>query len=679
MRFPLQQIGHRESPYERPNQKWECGWRCQGKGCDAGPDDKGRCQVQLQTFCEPRKKGDRWECSRLPMYGGACEKGPSPSGECCQPAASHPPCKPRRRLRARRGRLVVAVAMLTIGLLAIGLAGPWSLAMMSPGQVASVHEGFDFAAMDHANQCAVCHANAEGGNALSAMLASMHGEIAFADSKRCATCHFSEDDVHSGLAMGVHSADPASIRAATARGASDGSAALSLAGLVGPAMDPGDPLACSVCHREHHGLDHDLTFMSNQSCQACHASAFTSFTQGHPAFHAEPAAPGIQYDHLAHQRREADAYNCATCHETSPGMLGQVVGLKPFAQSCSACHAEELAKLAEPMPILKLPVMEVDAEWYSEDAVMQDEEGPMPLMTYLLLSGDERVRPSLQLLASYGMLDAVVEFDLEEPEQKEALAEGFKSLLADLVAEDPTALRQRLASALGLPADDARVASLTDQIGPVRESAFLFCLDFLVDLEFDEPAVDGVPPFVSTLPDAEDEDPSIRYLIVDAEKTAGHPVLNANEAHADPMIVALLNALDAASRSANAPAGGDDEAVDLPTELFAAFSSEWNATCLRCHSTEDADGRLRLIWQSPPRSAGFAKFDHATHVARFDAVESCQQCHAWADQTGGIGFVPTANNQCITCHAPHQPGGDACTTCHNYHHTRPLTGWLRGR
>ena len=690
MTFPLQQIDHKHSPYERPNQKWECGWRCEGKACDGGPDAKGRCQAHLQTVCEPRKNGDRWECARLPMYGGACELGPGPDGSCCRPQGTHPVCQPRRRLRARRGRLVAATCMLTVGLLAFALAGPWSLSIVNPGKLSQAHAGLDFAAVGAANQCAICHTNIDGDTALGAMLSPRDSAVVLADSQQCATCHFEEPDADSGHVFMVHSADPDQIAAATRRAEASetrfASAKLTLAALApSPLDDPTQPMACQTCHQEHHGVDHDLTFMSTTSCQVCHTVRFESFAVGHPAFHEVPKPPGIQYDHLLHRAQAEIGNDCSRCHETNPNQLGRLVGVKPFAQSCAECHADDMQKLGDPLDVVKLPVMETEAEWWNPDSQMADEEEPLPLLMFMLLYGDDQARPVLNTLFEFGGFEGVVEFDLEEPEEKDVLAAAIKRLLEDLAAEDPAVLRTRLHRALNLAPDQADLLVLADQLHRARFTVWEFAFDFLEDLEIDEPSEPDQQRFV--LPADEEADPSVQYLFTDPEKTGGQKRLIALDAHADPLIVALLDTLQSATRrgtdsfpSAETQAG-DGATLNLPVELFAAFSGTWNATCLSCHSVGDTAETRQLIWAGPERSAGFAKFDHATHVPRFAAEQSCTTCHQWPDEQikGAVGLVPVANHQCSSCHAPDQPAGDACTTCHDYHFIRPLRGRLQGR
>ncbi len=319
-----------------------------------------------------------------------------------------------------------------------------------------------------------------------------------------------------------------------------------------------------------------------------------------------------------------------------------------------------------------------------------DEEAPLPLLMVLLLAGDAEVRPVVQTLAEVGLLDAVAEFDLEDREQKDTLAAGLRRVLEDLSADGPEVLSRRVAAALGMSRDADEVAALSAQLHPAREAVFLFTLDYLEELELEEPGIAGRPPFVGSLPDSEDE-PGVDYLFVDPETTGGQTRLIAWDGHADPLIVALLDGLAVASAGDDYSESG--QGLSLTQELFTAFGDEWNASCLSCHAVTEASGKRRLIWSSPERSVGFAKFDHRSHVVRAgegQGENSCVACHVLAEGTeltagvlgGGTGLQPVMQGSCLDCHNQALPaggiGGASCTVCHVYHVDRPRLGRLRG-
>ena len=60
----LQKFDHKESRYERPQDKWVCGHLAAGNPCTRGPGKDGRCGVT--TVCQPRmEKGRRSEERRV--------------------------------------------------------------------------------------------------------------------------------------------------------------------------------------------------------------------------------------------------------------------------------------------------------------------------------------------------------------------------------------------------------------------------------------------------------------------------------------------------------------------------------------------------------------------------------------------------------------------------------------
>jgi hypothetical protein len=151
--------------------------------------------------------------------------------------------------------------------------------------------------------------------------------------------------------------------------------------------------ACSQCHREHLGINHDLSNVADNQCSRCHSNiarvlerassnepSVSSFTSQHPAFRFEikPRDPGtIKFSHIQHLRpgqpktpgdatakkrehlaaKDRDRYqvdpvshlvslNCADCHEPdSVGADGTVAldhkTYRPvnFESHCSACHS----------------------------------------------------------------------------------------------------------------------------------------------------------------------------------------------------------------------------------------------------------------------------------------------------------------------------------------------------
>lgn len=154
--------------YERPNQKWICGWLCEGKPCRNGPDGNGNCGAVAD--CQPAlDKGDPeskcYVCTRSKEMGGPCDEGPRSDGRC-----SHPPkrCQPQYNLRTRRGLFTKFVTAGTVGILLLVLYGSYRWKFISPGELSMKHRSLAFQQkareVHGADQsCATCHTAAKAG------------------------------------------------------------------------------------------------------------------------------------------------------------------------------------------------------------------------------------------------------------------------------------------------------------------------------------------------------------------------------------------------------------------------------------------------------------------------------------------------------------------------------------
>ena len=255
----LQQFDHDKSQYERPTQKWVCGWAAEGDACHRGPDNSGRCHGTSE--CAPQRRGDRWHCTRTVSCGGQCEQGPMPDGKCSRPI---PPCQPVRSLRAKRAITVWGVSAITLGALLILAFGPWNREFLSPGLLSASHGIND-------QNCTACHADAHN-NQVMLDSSSVASTLLQSDSERCLNCHHtlqfpnlahnlpleSLRQVSAVAVQGQDNKDRTPIRMWAARQ------------LTGNDNSAWQSLACSTCHNEHRGRSFDITFMDNTRCQACH-------------------------------------------------------------------------------------------------------------------------------------------------------------------------------------------------------------------------------------------------------------------------------------------------------------------------------------------------------------------------------------------------------------------------
>ena len=367
--------------YSRPNQDWVCGWDCEGRACKLGPSPGGKCRVTCE--CKPvleklpgEAKG-RWKCTRGKDQGGPCEFGPLPDGACCRPL---PRCTPARSLRAKRGRLTLAVCALTVGVLLLLLCGPARHRFINPGPVATHHTGKAFAEWKGASLgvndgCQNCHHAAPDGPAgwLHAAFRTTPGPFQFgslaargepgmtAIDRQCQSCH---DDLNRGKTDAVRSH------------------------VFHQPNVPRDH-SCSACHREHRSAAH-MVKPGDAQCLSCHGDAgvmqaafvkgqelaaktpgvfdfrssrgreifetprpergytqvLHSFATDHPEFQLHAAkladANPLRFNHALHLSdqippRNGQRLDCANCHR--PDVSGAYYRKVEFEQSCRVCHS----------------------------------------------------------------------------------------------------------------------------------------------------------------------------------------------------------------------------------------------------------------------------------------------------------------------------------------------------
>lgn len=458
--------------YERPNQKWACGNLKEGCPCHFGPDSHGRCLTTAE--CTPVQRGDQWLCTRSAVVGGPCELGPLPDGQCCRPVA---PCVPIRTMQSRRRVFVTACTLLTLGFLMIGITGPRRNQFLSSGQLSSSH-----ARLADAQNCDLCHSSAhQGAGSWIGRILQIGGgrnEIGTVQSDKCLTCHaelFNDPWQHV-----PHNVDPQQLATRTA---SYDSRVFRFRELFGGSIHDQASLNCSTCHREHHGSDHDLEFITNRQCQSCHAETFASLATGHPDFGDWPyrKPSKIAFNHLSHESlhfpNQAETFDCARCHvDDATQTVKQLAG---FDQACASCHNPSIKEsFANGIPLLSLPVIDRTVlhelsreipEWpESADGIF---DGTIPPLMQLLLASDELAAKAMEALPP--SLDFSL-IDEDDPKQLHAaadLAEAIRRLMAALDAHGTEEIKRRFAEALHLEIDDAEISVITNRTPSLLLSA----------------------------------------------------------------------------------------------------------------------------------------------------------------------------------------------------------------
>ena len=366
--------------YERPTHNWVCGHACDGCPCRVGPGNDGSCRATSE--CQPvRLKKDGvetavWQCTRPAEWGGKCETGPSPGGECCRKIER---CKPVRSLRARRGLFVLAAVAASIGSLLLIVGSTRRSEFLNPAPISQLHRGQAFAAhalaAGAADSCAACHGEVatEPSQWIPSALGAAKKSLTFAKMTEAHPKDFSQMDASClacHQAQGFHAAN---MMHAT---------------------------SCSICHREHQGPG-ELAKAGGLQCTGCHGSkeqmvasalkgrtlpaavfaqaplagglrafprerpadgytsVITDFAHGHPEFQIVrekfPDKNPLRFDHAVHLSGDVPPIagkrlDCASCHQLDSSRAFYLP--VTYAQNCQQCHT---LQFDEKTPGLTLP------------------------------------------------------------------------------------------------------------------------------------------------------------------------------------------------------------------------------------------------------------------------------------------------------------------------------------
>lgn len=353
--------------YQRPNQKWECGWTCDGWACRVGPSPKGECRATYE--CRPmleKSEGEqkgRWRCTRPNEQGGACPQGPTPDGKCCNQV---PRCSPRRSLRSKRGILCVMTVTFFVAILLVFGGGQWKWRFFSPGDLSTAHQSEAFHRMEEAhfgsrNNCAGCHGAARKDTPswvehalkanpspinLAKLVTFNHKELTTLDHS-CQTCH-GEHNFHQPTltydysCMACHQEH---------RGK----------GRLAPPADN----HCIICHGDqetmqasanagkylssdkfHYQKTADLVRFASIRPPEGYTEVFKSFSKGHPDFQIhgmnQKDPDTLRFNHALHFGGSIPKVNghqlgCADCHKSQASGIG-FARIK-FEENCQTCHS----------------------------------------------------------------------------------------------------------------------------------------------------------------------------------------------------------------------------------------------------------------------------------------------------------------------------------------------------
>ena len=315
---------HDKSSYERPNFPYKCGrgamWRTP---CFKGPKIDGSCGGTQD--CEPFFKEGRWSCRRVKEFGGSCNEGPGPNGEC---SWKRPPCAPKKTLRSIRGQIsfltVATIIALLAGSLALNPEGRGLVSVSDAGPLSRSHEKFT-----ETKGCSSCHsAHAQGPVAWIKAVFSQE-DI----SVGCANCHsFSGSD-----SISHNNKDLIKDREVR-------------------------KIECVICHREHNGERMNNLKLTGEQCNTCHKNKFDSFSKGHPEFPEKYPyfnRNSIKFDHSSHLNKHFEnpkfsdkgPKSCMGCHQVT--LSDREVRPQAFEMICVECHGSQIKK--KELVLLRLP------------------------------------------------------------------------------------------------------------------------------------------------------------------------------------------------------------------------------------------------------------------------------------------------------------------------------------
>ncbi|MCZ6676337.1 MAG: hypothetical protein O7E52_03700 [Candidatus Poribacteria bacterium] len=696
MKQQLQEFDFDKSPYERPGQKWVCGWAAKGQPCRISPDPKGRCRATYE--CTPIQRGDRWYCARPSSSGGNCEAGPLPDGTCCNPI---PRCQPVRSIRVKRGIVTRVVFAFTFGMILLLLGGTnledWRHAFILPGLLTAQHAVLD---------CASCHIAAEEGKEPTRWLydaVMMSG--AGIDSQQCLKCHSTLGE----HAMKVHGRPLEEMTQITERIKQKQTKRKTPLLLSLVALGPGVPqnengeLICATCHHEHKGQDADLAEMDDRRCQTCHTNKFASFVNGHPEFSNYPyqRRTRIIFNHNSHTGyfgQKDREFACLDCH--TPAADGQQILSSSFEETCASCHAEQIEAGQKDVEFLTLPVLHIEelnarelpiGQWPADADSDEEYEGALTPFMVLLMSGDPEYpnfAEDLEICSDLGLFDELGLFDLSDADDEELMAVeriawGVKRLLHDLATRGHEALRERLEKGVGPPLDRREWVALTgqlsvDSVRAAQQKWMPKLMDEVVNRAGGRKGV--VSDDEDDLFEAEDDD--TKELVsaggwyrqdLDSLSLRYRPT-----GHADAFLQGWLNLT------------GRFYGTDYAAEIFTNLSdSQAPGLCTKCHSIDalvtevvaaEGNQSRRINWfaaRPAPNVHKFTYFVHAPHL-----VKGCQTCHSTKtdfnnrefktvfEKTDPTVFVSNfeliAKETCAECHTAKKAKSN-CLNCHNYH------------
>ena len=602
---------HDKSSYERPNFPYKCGrgamWRTP---CFKGPKIDGSCGGTQD--CEPFFKEGRWSCRREKEFGGSCNEGPGPNGEC---SWQRPPCAPKKTLRSIRGQIsflaVATIIALLAGSLALNPEGRGLVSVSDAGPLSRSHEKFT-----ETKGCSSCHS------------AHAQGPVAWIKAV------FSQEDISVGC-VNCHSfGGPDSISHNNKDLIKDREVRKT---------------ECVICHREHNGERMNNLKLTGEQCNTCHKNKFDSFSKGHPEFSEKYPyfnRNSLKFDHSSHLNKHFEnpkfsdkgPKSCMGCHQVT--LSDREVRPQAFEMICVECHGSQIKK--KELVLLRLP--EFMQNYIDGDSLIQACNAPAQDKTeeeFLSVSTE------IPALVSSFLLN-VPEDDpetYEKPMQELILAMAEESILPveDLLnSQTENSLADKLL--LGMNPEVLKRAAcswgLNLEYEPPAEAKFGGWYADMLEVRYKpighrDPVAKSWVEFALAVSTAqEDEDKATRAIAMRDE------VISAKEGVGGCVKCHAINETITKEGKKELEVEWNYKNVNNRPHSQYSHSSHIeimgnNSSCSNCH----------MLNSQAEYMASFKSFDGAEWSSNFESIEkkTCMQCHVKSK----------INQDCQTCHVYH--------------------------
>jgi hypothetical protein len=683
-----QPISIRRGGFRRPCQEWKCGLIDKGIRCPSGPDFRNRC---------PEKT-----------------------------------CSPKRTLAWWRAYLPKSLAVVTIALILLVHNLPTGKTIVAPGPLTLSHAQL-IVNPENPHRCDACHDSGTAPSKFNASIADVENPDSFLyshrQSEKCLSCHIR--DMPNLVRFTPHDLPKESLERLTRDAREklqrpDATKHL-LAGLMNalprqPVVIDDGKLACSHCHIEHRGSQHDLTAITSERCQACHVQSFSSFQQGHPEFSDYPKSKprALAFDHQSHLDKHFpksnDVFDCRSCHVSEQGQsnVGKVFRSLSFEVSCAKCHLASIENShRDGIAVAQVP--SIDREYldklglnvghWPEEASTTFDGSISPIMLWEMQK-DETMRSTIAELALLLKDDQLQLRDnigsslqSEDAERIAAFAQSSKRMFGEIASDGQAFLKP--ARYVGVSPEENENAGKTRSKNAFEENLARYASGYSPDIfrqAFEEwylphSAVNNSTQTWKPLK-TNTHLPNGGWFIDRLRMSVSY----IPKGHADPWQVALLELahreLEPSIEGTNVGhidrrGDSNDLSIDRVKQLALReiLGARNTGKCTECHTqllvpiSSQSVPEEASLWRSTLSHAStrsITRFNHGPHLIQ-PHLQDCKACHSLDpssshNKQGEImqalarpsEFVSMKKEQCAECHRP-SAAGNQCSQCHNYH------------